>query len=174
VEIRESSPGTVSASTIQSGLLADGWKSVETMIAQFPELSFTGTIWTTLYREYEWTFEGRSGAATWQRSYSEEIAKSESLIRAYYAADQEMTEAFHKRADGYKGMSAAEIVETEALIDAYYAAFHEAELRAAREEELRAAEDCVDAAELEIQIKDTLKRLLAPLPVAGIQNRDRP
>jgi hypothetical protein len=81
------------------------------------------------------------------------------MIRAYYAADEEMTQALHKKASGYKGMSAAEIAETDARIDAYYAAFREAELRAARQEALRAAEDCVDAAELERRIEDTLKRL---------------
>jgi hypothetical protein len=57
-----------------------------------------------------------------------------------------MTELIHKKADGYTGMSAAETAETDARIDAYYAAYHEAELRTARQEELRAAEDCVDAA----------------------------
>jgi hypothetical protein len=126
------------------------------MVAQFPALFFNGTICTTRYREYEWTFEGRSGATTWQTSYDEEIAESEAMIRAYYAADEEMTQAIHKKASGYKGMLAAEIAETDARIDAYYAAFREAELRAARQEELRAAEDSVDAAELERRIEDTL------------------
>jgi hypothetical protein len=174
VEIRGSSHDSVSVHTIQDGLLADGWSSVETMVAQFPTLSFVGTIWTTRYREYEWTFEGRGGATTWQTSYDEEIADSEAMIRAYYAADEEMTQAIHKKADGYKEMSAAEIAETDARIDAYYAAFREAELRAARQEALRAAEDCVDAAKLERRIEDTLKRLSASSAIAATQDQDRP
>ena len=79
-------------------------------------------------------------------SYDQEIAESEAMSRAYYAADEEMTQAIHKKADGYKEMSAAEIAETDARIDAYYAAFRESELQAARQEERRAAEDCVDPA----------------------------
>ena len=160
--------------TIRGGLLADGWSFVETMVAQFPALSFTGTIGTTRYREYEWTFEGRSGATRWQTSYDQEIAESEAMIRAYYAADEEMTQAIHKKADGYKEISAAEIAETDARIDAYYAAFREAELRAARQEELRAAEDCVDATELDRRIEDTFKRLSAFSFIAETQDQDRP
>ena len=124
VEIKRSSQDSASVHTIQGGLLADGRSSVETMVARFPALSFNGTLCTTRYREYEWTFEGRSGATAWQTSYDEEIA------------------------------------ETDARIDAYYAAFREAELRTARQEELRAAEDGVDAAELEQRIEKTLKRTL--------------
>jgi hypothetical protein len=84
VEIKGSSDDSVSMHTIRGGLLADGWSFVETMVAQFPALSFTGTIGTTRYREYEWTFEGRSGATRWQTSYDQEIAESEAMIRAYY------------------------------------------------------------------------------------------
>ena len=174
VEIKGSSHDSVSVHTIQGGLLADGRSSVETMVARFPALSFNGTLCTTRYREYEWTFEGRNGATAWQTSYDEEIAETEAMIRAYYAADEEMTQAIHKKAGGYKGMSAAEIAETDARIDAYYAAFREAELRAARQEELRAAEDCVDAAELERRIEDTLKRLSASSPIAETQDQHRP
>jgi hypothetical protein len=172
MEIKGNSHDSVSVHAIQGGLLADGWSSVLTMVAQFPTLSFNGTIFTTRYREYEWTFEGRSGATTWQTSYDEEIAESEAMIRGYYAADEEMTQAVHNKADGYKGMSAAEIAETNARIDAYHAAFREAELRPARQEELHAAEDCVDAAELERRIEDTLKRLSASSPISGTQDQD--
>jgi hypothetical protein len=96
------------------------------------------------------------------------------MIRAYYAADEEMTKAIHKKAEDYKEMSAAEIAETDLRIDAYYVAFREAELRTARQEALRAAEDCVDAAELERRIADTLKRLSASSPIAETQDQDRP
>jgi hypothetical protein len=174
VEIKGSSHDSVSVDTIQGGLLGDGWSSVETMVAQFPALSFTGTIWTTRYREYEWAFEGRGGAITWQTSYDEEIAEGEAMIRAYYAADEEITQAIHKKAAGYKEMSAAEIAETDAWIDAYYAAFREAELQAARQEERRAAEDCVDPAELGRRLEDILKRLSASSPIAETQDQDRP
>jgi hypothetical protein len=173
VEIMGSSHDSASVHTIQDGLLADGWSSVETMVAQFPALSFIGTIWTTRYRENEWPFEGRSGATTWQTSYDEEIAEGEAMIRAYYAADEEMTELIHKKAHGYTGMSAAETAETDARIDAYYAAYHKAELQAARQEERRAAEDCVDPAELGRRIDDTLKTLSASSPMAETQNQDR-
>ena len=71
VEIRASSHDSVSVHTIQGGLLAEGWSSVETMVAQFPALSFKGTICTTRYREYECTFEGRSGATTWHDRIAE-------------------------------------------------------------------------------------------------------
>jgi hypothetical protein len=174
VEIKGSSHDSVSVHSIQGGLLADGWSSVETMVAQFPALSFTGTICTTRYREYDWTFKGRGGGTTWQTSYDEEIADSEAMIRAYYAADEEMTQAIHKKADGYKEMSAAEIAEIDARIDAYYAAFREAELRAARQEERRAAEHSVDATELERWIEDTFKRLSASSPIAEPQDQNRP
>jgi hypothetical protein len=83
-----------------------------------------------------------------------------------------MTQAIHKKADGYKEMSAAGIAETDARIDACYAVFREIELRTARQEELRAAEDCVDAAELERRIEDTLKRLSASSPITGTQDQD--
>jgi hypothetical protein len=79
-EIKGSSHDSVSVYTIQGGLLADGWSSVETMVARFPALSFNGTICTTHYREYEWTFEGRSGATAWQTSYDEERAESEAMM----------------------------------------------------------------------------------------------
>jgi hypothetical protein len=174
VEIKGSSHDSASVHTIQDGLLADGWSTVETMVARFPALSFNGIICTTRYREYEWTFEGRSGATAWQTSYDEEIAESEAMIRAYYAADEEMTELIHKKADGYKEMSAVEIAETDARIDAYYAAYHKAELRAAHQEELRAAEDCVDPAELGRQLEDILKRHSASSPIAEIQDQDGP
>jgi hypothetical protein len=174
VEIRGSSHDSVSVGTIQGGLRADGWSSVETMVARFPALSFNGTICTTRYREYDWTFQGRGGATTWQTSYDEEIADSEAMIRAYYAADEEMTQAIHKKADGYKEMSAAEIAETDARIETYYAAFREAELRAARQEALQAAEDRIDAAELERRIEDTIKRLSASSPIAETQYQDGP
>jgi hypothetical protein len=71
-------------------------------------------------------------------------------------------------------MSAAEIAETDARIDAYCAAFREAELQAARQEELRAVEDCVDPAELGRQLEDILKRLSASSPIAETQDQDRP
>ena len=174
VEIKGSSHDSVSVHSIQGGLLGDGWSSVETMVARFPALSFNGTICTTRYREYDWTFEGRGGATTWQTSYHEEIADSETMIRAYYAADEEMTQAIHKKAAGYKEMSAAEIAETDAWIDAYYAAFREAELQAARQEERRAAEHSVDATELERWIEDTFKRLSASSPIAEPQDQNRP
>ena len=174
VEIKGSSHDSVSVHTIQGGLLADGWSSVETMVAQFPALSFNGTICTTRYREYEWTFEGRSGATTWQTSSDQEIAESEAMIRAYYAADEELTQAIHKKADGYKEMSAAEIAETDARIDAYYAAFREAELQAAHQEELRAAEDCVDPAELGRRLENIFKRLSASSAIAETLDQDRP
>jgi hypothetical protein len=174
VQIKRSSDDSVSVNTIQGGLLADGWSSVETMVAQFPTLSFNGTIWTTRYREYERAFEGRSGATMWQTLYDEEIAKSEAMIRAYYAADEEMTQAIDKKAEDYKEMSAAEIAETDARIDAYYAAFREGELRTARQEELRAAEDCVDPAELGRRLEHILKRVSASSPIAETQDQDRP
>jgi hypothetical protein len=71
-------------------------------------------------------------------------------------------------------MSAAEIAETDARIDAYYAAFREAEIRTARQEELGAAEDRFDAAELERRIEDSLKRLSASSPIAETQDQHRP
>ena len=160
--------------TIQGGLLADGRSSVETTVARFPALSFNGTLCSTRYREYEWTFEGRSGATIWQTSYDEETAETEAMIRAYYAADEEMTQAIHNKADGYKRMSAAETAETDARIDAYYAAYREAELQAARQEELRAAEDCVDPAGLGRRLEDILKRISASSPIAETQDQDRP
>jgi hypothetical protein len=45
-----------------------------------------------------------------------------------------------------------------ARIDAYFTALRETELRTARKEELRAADDCIDAAELEKQLIDTKNR----------------
>ena len=174
VEIKGSSHDSASVHAIQGGLLADGRTSIETMVAQFPALSFNGTICTTRYREYEWTFEGRSGATAWQTSYDEETAETEAMIRAYYAADEEMTQAIHKKTGDYKGMSAAEIAETDTRIDAYYAAFREAERRAAAQEEIRAAEDCVGAAELEQRIEETLKRLSASSPISETQDQHRP
>ena len=174
VEIKGSSHDSASVHTIQGGLLADGRSSVETMVARFPALSFNGTICTTRYREYEWTFEGRSGATAWQTSYDEETAETEAMIRAYYAADEKMTDLIHKKADGYTGMSAAETAETDERIDAYYAAYREAELQAARQEELRAAEDCVDPAELGRRLEDILKIISASSPISETQDQHRP
>jgi hypothetical protein len=88
--------------------------------------------------------------------------------------DAEAQRAIHQKVDGYKGMSAVEIAETDLRIDTYYAAFREAELRTTRQEELRAAEDYVDAAELERRIEDTLKRLSASSAIAATQDQDRP
>jgi hypothetical protein len=184
-EIKESSHCSVSASTIQGGLLADGWDAVEAMVEQFPAVSFTGTLYTTQHREYLWSFEGRDGATTWQTSYDEEIAESEAYIRAYRAADEEMTELIHKKADGYKGTTDPEIAETEARINAYYTAFREQELAAAREAEARAASEAAETpmtraeraqarAEIAREIQDTLKKLSASSPIAPTQDRDRP
>jgi hypothetical protein len=183
-EIKDSSTVAVSASTTECGLLADGWDAVEGMVEQFAALSFTGSLYTTRHREYLWSFEGRDAATRWQTSYDEEIAESEAQIRAYYAADDEMGEAIHKKADGYQGMSEAEIAETEGRINAYYAAFREQELAAACEEEVRASSEPAEApmtraeraqakAELLREIQDTLKRLSAASPIAATQNRDR-
>jgi hypothetical protein len=183
-EMKDSSSGAVSASTIDCGLLADGWDAVERMVELFRALSFDGTLSTTRHREYLWSFEGRDGATTWRTSYDEEIAESEARIRAYHAADEEMAEAIHKKADGYRDMSEAEIAETEGQINAYYAAFREQELAAAREEESRASSETAEApmtreelaqakAELAQKIQDTLNRLSAASPIAATQDRDR-
>ena len=171
VEIQESSYDRVSARTRLGGLLANGWRSVETMVAQFPALTFfNGRIWTTRHREYEWTFEGLSGVTTWREVYLEKIAESEARIRAYYAADEQMTASIHKLVDGCEGMSPEEAAETEARVNAYYAAFSAAELREATEEELRAADDCVDPVELERKIRNALQTLSASSPIAGTQD----
>ena len=145
----------------------------------------TGTLYTARHREYLWSFDGREAATTWQTSYDEEIAETEGQIRAYYAADAEMAEAIHKKADGYQGMSEAQIAETEGRINGYYAAFREQELAAAREEESRASSETAEApmtraersqarAELLREIQDTLKRLSAASPIAATQDPDRP
>ena len=184
-EIKDKSSDAVSAFTIEWYLLADGWDAVEGMVEQFRTLSFTGTLYTTRHREYLWSFEGREAATTWQSSYDEEIAETEGQIRAYYAADAEMAEAIHKKADGYQGMSEAQIAETEGRINGYYAAFREQELAAAREEESRASSETAEApmtgaersqarAELLREIQDTLKRLSAASPIAATQDPDRP
>jgi hypothetical protein len=102
--------------------------------------------------------------------YLEEIAESDARMRAYDAADEEMTAAIHKLVAGCEGMSAEEAAETEARVNAYYAAFRVAELREAAEEELRAAEDCVDLVELERQISNTLQTLSVSSPTAGTQD----
>jgi hypothetical protein len=154
------------------------------MVEQFPALTFTGTLYTTRHREYLWSFEGRDGATTWQTSYNEVIAETEAHIRAYCAADEEMAEEIHKKADGHQGMSEAQIAETEGRINGYYAAFREQELAAACEEEARASSEAAEApmtraeraqarAELVREIQGTLKRLSAASPIAATQDRDR-
>jgi hypothetical protein len=154
------------------------------MVEQFAALSFTGSLYTTRHREYLWSFEGCDGATTWQTSYDEEIAESEAQIRAYYAADDEMGEAIHKKADGYQGMSEGEIAETQGRINAYYAAFRQQELATAREEEAHASSEAAEApvtraeraqarAELLREIQDILKRLSAASPIGATQDRDR-
>jgi hypothetical protein len=175
VEIQESSHDRVAARTRLGGLLADGWQSVETMVAQFPALTFfNGTIWTTRHREYDWKFEGLDGATTWREVYLEEIAESETRIRAHCAANEEISAAIYKLANGCAGMSAVEVAETEARVNASYAAFRAKELREAAELGLRAAEDCVDPVELESQIRDALQRLSASSPIAGTQDGNSP
>jgi hypothetical protein len=171
-EIKDNLSGVVSASTVEWGLLADGWDAVEAMVEQFPALGFTGTLYTTLHREYLWSFEGRAGVTTWQTSYDEKIAESEARIRAYRAADEEMKKLIHKKVDGYNGMSEAEIAETEGRINSYYASFRERELAAAREEEVRVSSEAAGApitraeraqarAELAREVQDILESLSA-------------
>jgi hypothetical protein len=183
-EIKDNSSDAVSASTIEWGVLASGWDAVEGMVEQFAVLSFTGTLYTTRHREYLWSFEGRDGATTWQTSCDEVIAETEAHIRAYCAADEEIAEEIHKKADGYQGISEAQIAETDGRINAYYATFREQELAAAHEEEARASSEPAEApmtraelaqvrAELAQKIQDILNRLSAASPIAATQDRDR-